>query len=147
MIKSLIARLHLESHVRLSDGALEDAAAVADTATLSVVPSLWSEGTSLSAIESIALGIPVIASDVGGLPNVVISGFNGYICRCDTRAFAVYIRELLENENEYLRLARNCLALRDVLSFERWATELTKHLAALGIIPTISDGYGSSVAL
>jgi glycosyltransferase involved in cell wall biosynthesis len=69
----------------------------------------------------------------------VISGFNGYICPSNTKQFADHIRELLDNENEYLRLAHNCLILRHVLSFERWTTELTRHLAARGIIPTGLD--------
>ncbi len=146
MTEALIAKHRLESHVRLSDGTLEQAAAVADTATISVVPSQWSEGTSLSAIESIAQGIPVIATDVGGLPNVVISGFNGYICPCNTKEFAIQIRELLDNEDEYLRLAHNCLTLRDAFSFERWATELTKHLIERGIIPAVLNGRRSSVS-
>ncbi len=146
-IESLIVTYGLESHIRLSEGTLEDVADVADTATISVVPSLWSEGTSLSAIESIAQGIPVVASDVGGLPNAVLSGFNGYICPGIAREFAVRIRELLENEDEYLRLAHNCLMLRDVFSFERWTAELTRHLAERGIIPMVLDGRTSAVSI
>jgi len=37
---------------------------------LSLIPSLW-EATSLSALESLACGVPVIASNTGGLPEVV----------------------------------------------------------------------------
>src|ERR1035438_7883597 len=132
----LIAEYRLETQVGLSEAALGDAATVADAAAVSVVPSLWSEGTSLSAIESIAQGIPVVASDVGGLANVVIPGFNGYICPSTAPAFAERIRRLLDDEDEYLRLAHNCLALREVFSFERWIRELTDRLAQQGIIPT-----------
>jgi glycosyltransferase involved in cell wall biosynthesis len=135
MVESMIKEQRLESHVRLSESRLEDAAAVADTASISVIPSQWSEGTSLSAVESIAQGIPIIASDVGGLPNIVIPGFNGYICPCSTHHFAVHIRRLLHNEDEYLRLAHNCLTLRDAFSFDRWITSLMRHLVDRGIIP------------
>lgn len=37
---------------------------------LSLVPSLW-EATSLSALESLACGVPVVASNTGGLPEVI----------------------------------------------------------------------------
>lgn len=146
MIAALIAGHHLESHVRLSEGTLEGAAAVADAATISVVPSQWSEGTSLSAVESIAQGIPVVATDVGGLPNVVIPGFNGYICPCTTKEFAAQIRDLLDNEDEYVRLAHNCLTLRCVFSLERWARELINHLAQRGIVPSVLASKASSVS-
>jgi len=43
-----------------------------------VVPSL-SEASSLIAMEALALGVPVIASDVGGLPEVVTHGENGLL--------------------------------------------------------------------
>jgi glycosyltransferase involved in cell wall biosynthesis len=44
-----------------------------------VVPSLGSEGTSLSAIEGMAAGRAVVASAVGGLPNIIFDGFNGLL--------------------------------------------------------------------
>jgi len=37
---------------------------------LSLIPSLW-EATSLSALESLACGVPVVASNTGGLPEVI----------------------------------------------------------------------------
>ena len=41
------------------------------TADVSVVPSLWAEAFSFSALESMACGVPVIASRIGGIPEVV----------------------------------------------------------------------------
>lgn len=38
------------------------------------------ESFGLSALEAMASGVPVIASRVGGLPEVVIDGRNGYLC-------------------------------------------------------------------
>ena len=37
---------------------------------LSLIPSVW-EATSLSALESLACGVPVVASNTGGLPEVI----------------------------------------------------------------------------
>lgn len=41
------------------------------SADVSVVPSLWAEAFSFSALESMACGVPVIASRIGGIPEVV----------------------------------------------------------------------------
>lgn len=44
---------------------------------IAVIPSLGSEGTSLSAIEAMAAGCAVVATCVGGLTNIIIDGYNG----------------------------------------------------------------------
>ena len=40
-------------------------------ATLSVVPSRWYENQPLAVLESYAVGVPVLATDLGGLPELV----------------------------------------------------------------------------
>lgn len=44
-----------------------------------VVPSEWYENNPLSVIESFALGTPVIASNIGGIPELVQNGITGYL--------------------------------------------------------------------
>lgn len=44
---------------------------------IAVVPSLASEGTTLSALEAMAAGCALVATPVGGLSNIVLDGFNG----------------------------------------------------------------------
>lgn len=45
---------------------------------LLVISSLW-EGFGLTAIEAMALGVPVVATEVGGLPEVVLHGETGLL--------------------------------------------------------------------
>ena len=48
-----------------------------------VVPSKWHENNSLSILESLSLGTPVISSDYGGSPEMVINYKTGFIFSFD----------------------------------------------------------------
>jgi glycosyltransferase involved in cell wall biosynthesis len=70
-----------------------------EEAHIGVVPSLWSEGTSLSCIEAMAAGCAVVCSDVGGLGNLVFPGFNGFLLPPNPEAFTRTVAELLSTPN------------------------------------------------
>ncbi|HLU39234.1 MAG TPA: glycosyltransferase, partial [Planctomycetota bacterium] len=51
-----------------------------------VVPSLWYENTPFSILEALAAGVPVVASDLGGISEVVEHGGNGWLFAAGDRA-------------------------------------------------------------
>ena len=59
----------------LSQADLRDTYHAAD---VTIIPSLH-EATSLAALESLACGVPVLATNVGGLPEIVRDGENGWL--------------------------------------------------------------------
>jgi len=72
-----------------------------------VVPSLQ-EAWGLVATEALASGKPVIASNVGGLREQVIDGFNGFLVPPrDPKAIAEKILYFLENPSEIERMGLN----------------------------------------
>ena len=71
-----------------------------------VVPSL-SESFGVSAIEASACSIPVIASNIGGLPEVVINGKTGYLVPPgDAESIAEKIIKLIEEPSLRQRLGK-----------------------------------------
>ena len=62
-----------------------------------VQPSLW-EGQCITVIEAMASGLPVVATNVGGIPESVIDGYNGFLVPPrDPKALADKIIELIDN--------------------------------------------------
>jgi glycosyltransferase involved in cell wall biosynthesis len=57
------------------------AAAVFAAMDVLVVPSVWYENTPFVALEALAAGVPVIASDLGGLSEIVVEDRNGALFR------------------------------------------------------------------
>jgi glycosyltransferase involved in cell wall biosynthesis len=54
------------------------------------------EGTPVSLIEAMASGVPVVATNVGGVPDIVVDGVNGYlVAPGDVTALTVAILDLL----------------------------------------------------
>lgn len=97
-------------------------------AYLSFVPTKWSEGTSLSAIESISTGCPVIASDVGGLGNIILPGFNGYIVPPSTNEFISVTEMLIKNPDKRNELSRNCKSMNQVFGKKRWERQIIEAI-------------------
>jgi glycosyltransferase involved in cell wall biosynthesis len=75
----LTAELRIDSIVRfLGEVAHEDVPSVLQSLDIFVMPSTW-EGFGVSALEASAMELPVIASDVHGIPDVVARDETGIL--------------------------------------------------------------------
>lgn len=64
------------------------------------------EGTPVALIEAMAAGVPVVATAVGGVPDLVVQGKTGWLCAPgDPVALADAIRATLSNPSEAARIA------------------------------------------
>ena len=78
-------------------GVVERVAPLLQAADLFLLPSA-SESFGMGALEAMASGVPVVASDVGGLPEVVEHGITGYLAPVgDVDRMAEYAIELLSD--------------------------------------------------
>jgi glycosyltransferase involved in cell wall biosynthesis len=75
---------------------------------LCVVPSLWQDAFPLSVMEAMSLGKPVIASKVGGIPEMIDDGVTGVlVAPGDERGLAASISRLLGDSFLCERLGRS----------------------------------------
>ena len=69
-----------------------------------ILPSRF-DGRPVAVLESLALGVPVIASRVGALPELIQDGVTGFLCEPgDVKAFAERIRWLAAHPEEHRRM-------------------------------------------
>ena len=73
------AAMGLSSHVEFV-GEQQDLVPWLSTADLFLLPSSQ-ESFGLAALEAMACGVPVVASRVGGLPEVIVDGRTGFVSR------------------------------------------------------------------
>lgn len=97
-------------------------------AFLTFIPTIWSEGTSLAAIESICCGCPVIASDVGGLANIIIPEFNGIIISPKLESFVKATEAIINNRKLRDNMAKNCRYMNQILGKNRWERQIKNAL-------------------
>ncbi len=102
----LCRELHLYDQVKFlgkQDGLVE----ILNAADLFLIPS-QSESFGLAALEAMACGIPVVASSVGGLPELVRHNETGFIAEIgDINRMAKYCIDLLTNERKRILFSEN----------------------------------------
>lgn len=73
-----------------------------------VVPSIWYENCPFSIIESLTMGKPVIGSNIGGIPELVQNGENGFTYEySNIIELAKKMKELFTNEEIVKKLGEN----------------------------------------
>ena len=78
------------------------------------------EGLPIALLESMSKGIPAVVTNVGGMPDVVKTGINGYVVEIDDiKSYADAIYELYINESLRSQLGINALKIvKERCSFE-----------------------------
>jgi glycosyltransferase involved in cell wall biosynthesis len=94
-----------------------------------VVPSRWPENLPQAALEARACGVPVIAADVGGLPEIVRHGVDGALFPADdVDALAAVLRAVADD--------------RSIL--DRWRAALSAPLGVAEHVSALEALYASS---
>lgn len=91
---------------------------------IALVPTLFSEGTSFSLLEAMYAGCCVLCTNVGGMTNIVIDGFNGRMVPPDKRHFSAALEELIQEEDLRRRFGLNATAsVSQGFSLKSWSAK------------------------
>ena len=103
-IQALIKKYDLDEKV-ITPGFI-DTKQFLEVTDLIIVPSRL-DGRPNIVLESLSMGIPVVASDVGGLPGTIKDGYNGFLCNSeDTLSFVEKIKLLYNDESLRMKMSR-----------------------------------------
>ncbi len=125
-LEALAGDLKLGQRVRFL-GAHHNVVPFMQAADCFLCPSIWNEGAGNANFEAMACGLPDIASRVGGIPEFVEDGRNGFLFPVgDDRALAEQIRRLHDDPELRHRMSQ---AARSIV-IERYSTQslLNQHL-------------------
>lgn len=98
-------------------------------ADIVLIPSRSTEGTSLAALEAMACGKPVIAGLAGGLSDLVINGYNGYLVKPSVDSLVASIEELILDEARRKRMGEKAREIAATFDKKTWDERWSKIIA------------------
>jgi glycosyltransferase involved in cell wall biosynthesis len=107
MLKEMVKRMAIENQVTFFPFTNEPKY-VFERIDATVLPSLYKEGLPNVLLESMSMDVPVVASDLGGVGEVVVDGETGYkVEPGDIQGLAEAITKLWEDQEAYTRMRAN----------------------------------------
>ncbi|MHB8131387.1 MAG: glycosyltransferase family 4 protein [Mobilitalea sp.] len=95
-------------------------------AKFSVYPSIWYENSPLSILESKSLGTPVIASKMGGIPELIENNETGIIIEdISEEKLTNEINALYQDNEKIMKMSKNCIEKREkMISLETYGSRI-----------------------
>lgn len=97
-----------------------------------VLPSL-TEGTPMALLEAMSLGIPIVATAVGGVPNVIEHGVNGVLVDpCNVHEMSEKIRMLMMNPSLRSKFAAEAIkTIKAKFDIQQWCLKIENEYNSL----------------
>lgn len=103
----------------------KDVGRALETIDVVVVPSLWYENSPLIVLESLASGTPVIASDVGGISDLIHHGENGLLCAPGNEdSLSMALQMCIDNPELIQKMANNIRPVKSIEQDVDWLVSL-----------------------
>lgn len=132
-LQSLTRKLNLTNEIEFT-GTKRNIGNYLKKTDVFVYPSICQEVFGISIVEAMAYGVPCIANNVGGIPEIINNGMNGYITKTSD-ADGVYksLSTLIELDTEKLKLMRiSCIETARKFSIQNTTCNLKRELEEIG---------------
>ena len=113
LTRKRIHDLNLESNITLT-GFIENPMTLLKKSKALVMTSFW-EGTPMSSLEALTLGIPVISTPVDGLRDIIVNDYNGYLSDSDEIISKVLIK-LVSDKYYFEYMSANAIATSEEIN-------------------------------
>lgn len=146
-IRSRAQASGFSDRVNVVDVHFNEMAQLYRNAQIVVIPSREHEGTSLSCIEAMRMGKPVVATYIGGLGNLVVPGYNGELVAPRAASLAAALARLLESRELRALYGQRALAVSGALTADRWRESMRNLIRSsllAGSIPAESTTAAKS---
>ncbi len=98
-------------------------------ADIVIIPSTSTEGTSLSGLEAMATEKPVVATNIGGLPDIIHHDYTGILVQPNAQSLAEGIERYLKDPSFAKRMARNARRWVEMRhTYEYWCKQYKEAL-------------------
>ncbi|PWT76923.1 MAG: glycosyl transferase family 1 [Bacteroidetes bacterium] len=87
---------------------------------IAIIPTAFAEGTSLSCLEAMATNNGIVATNIGGLPNLIINKFNGMLINPDANDLINAVERLINDRKLLKTLASNALLTVNSFRKDQW---------------------------
>lgn len=110
------------SNVHFTSYKSDESMAIHADKHIAVVPTVGSEGTSLSLLEAMSAQCAVVASNVGGMTNIILDGYNGLLIPAgNVDGLYESIKYLIDNPSECQQIANKGYdTVKCSFSYEKW---------------------------
>lgn len=100
---------------------------------ISLVPTLYSEGTSLSCLEALSTGNIVVCTRIGGLTDLIINGLNGYLVEPDKNSVLETLENIINNIDKQGKIRKNAVETAKAFNKEIWKNRWKKELLSFNL--------------
>lgn len=123
-IEDYIKSLGAESYI-LEFGPSNDVLSILHDSDIFLLPSQF-EGMPMTLIEAMGTGLPIVASNVGGIPDLIVNGENGLLCEPNLLSIVSCLTRIINDKRLREKIGRSALRSSENFSSAIMAQEYLK---------------------
>lgn len=118
-------------HIRFIHKEMDGMEEVYQQSDIAVIPTRASEGLSLSLLEAMASGLPIITTPVGGLGDAIIDGYNALVYNPDHEKLGDYIHYLAQNPELRKKMGERNVEIAKCFDIKKWQNQWRELIGRL----------------